>query len=126
MNYDVDYNTLWNYISKFRVLIQLNKLDENKEFLIEFYNIMKYEWNRLMSYDNSWDNTILPAEQLAAAGFFHLIGNKVMCVFCKGQVSDWEREEDPRLMHAYHFPLCPFVMNDDVGNIPIKSRNQPQ
>ena len=41
------------------------------------------------------------------------------CAFCDNCVGDWVEGDDPMTEHAHLFPLCPFVLDYEVGNIPL-------
>ena len=41
------------------------------------------------------------------------------CAFCNNCVGDWVEGDDPMTEHRHLFPLCPFVLGQEVGNIPI-------
>lgn len=104
----------------------LNKFISNPnqtEFNRLFYDLLKNEWTRLRSFyirrSNNWPVSFLSPEDLANAGFFYLNRDRVQCAFCRGIVSNWERGDRPLSEHARHFPRCPFIMEEDVGNIPI-------
>lgn len=94
----------------------------------EFYRIMqndmKIERNRLDTFVNVWPLGYISPSDLAAVGFFYLqSGDKVQCAFCHGIIIDWAPGDDPLTEHCLHFPLCPFLMKRDVGNVPLSGRN---
>ena len=41
------------------------------------------------------------------------------CAFCDNCVGDWVEGDDPMTEHSHLFPLCPFVLGYEVGNIPL-------
>ena len=41
------------------------------------------------------------------------------CAFCDNCVGDWVEGDDPMTEHTHLFPLCPFVLGYEVGNIPL-------
>ena len=57
--------------------------------------------------------------ELANAGFFYLRFDIIQCAFCRGKISGWKNGEKALAKHSLNFPLCPFIMEEDVGNIPI-------
>ena len=80
----------------------------------------KYELNRLSTFQTWPKCDIVSPEVLARDGFIYtLLGDKVACVFCKGVLRAWERNDNPPEEHNRHYPTCPFVGGHDVGNIPI-------
>jgi baculoviral IAP repeat-containing protein 7/8 len=67
-----------------------------------------------------WPHSFIPPEILAEAGLFYLMkGDKVMCAFCRNVFFDWHPWHEPLVEHARHYPTCPFIMEEFVGNIPI-------
>ena len=99
-------------------------ISEEYEFLAldkmkEWFGTMKSEWNRYLTFYNNWDTWTLSAEALAQAGFFFLNFDETQCAFCRGKIRGWYGGMDPWEEHGKHFPLCPFLFGEDVGNIPI-------
>ncbi|XP_054154247.1 baculoviral IAP repeat-containing protein 2-like [Oppia nitens] len=91
--------------------------------LAELRETMKSERNRRNSYYvnglSLWTvPQVLPTD-LARAGFYMLDNDRVQCAFCTGIVSNWAPGLRPLDEHSKHFPLCPFIMEEDVGNQPI-------
>ncbi|CAG2104517.1 unnamed protein product [Medioppia subpectinata] len=60
-----------------------------------------------------WTCEHVSAQSLANAD------DKVQCAFCRGIISDWKQGDRPLEKHSLEFPLCPFLMEMDVGNVPI-------
>jgi hypothetical protein len=87
--------------------------------LIKWFELMKNEQNRLLTFVNEWDSSIITADKMAKAGFFFLHSDHVVCAYCRGEIYNWSKKDDPEIEHFYHFPRCPFVMEEDVGNIPL-------
>ena len=78
----------------------------------------KSEAARFRTFFN-WKNQAVRPSQLAKAGFFYFNDeDKVQCVFCLGILGNWKAGEDPAHEHRTHFPRCPFMLGDRVGNIP--------
>ena len=48
------------------------------------------------------------------------------CAFCDGVIHSWEGVHDPISEHRHHFPFCPFVLGQNVGNIPLGEETGPQ
>ncbi|CAG2166640.1 unnamed protein product [Oppiella nova] len=86
---------------------------------------MRLEHNRLKSYfiagQPLWTVAQVSPHDLAHAGFFMLENDRVQCPFCTGVISSWAPGLRPLEEHSKHFPLCPFIMEEDVGNVPIGS-----
>lgn len=104
----------------------LNKFISNPDhFGILFDDLMKNEWTRLRSFyirrTARWPVSFISPEDLANAGFFYLNSDRVQCAFCRGIVTGWERGDRPLTEHSRHFPRCPFIMEENVGNIPINT-----
>ena len=38
----------------------------------------------------------------------------------------WEEGHDPMTQHRHWFPFCPFVLGQNVGNIPLGEETGPQ
>nr|XP_045624378.1 baculoviral IAP repeat-containing protein 3-like [Procambarus clarkii] len=83
------------------------------------YDSLRFEKERLNTYID-WPLEWLEPSDLARDGFYYLRTNDhVACVFCRGIVGAWERGETPRGEHQWHFPHCPFIRNQPVGNFPL-------
>jgi len=85
------------------------------------FDLMKLEHARLRTFQipGRWQSEI-PAIELANTGFFCLSSTHIMCAFCRGVIINLRRTEREAIgEHAFYFPRCPFIMNEDVGNIPI-------
>ena len=90
--------------------------------LAQTYNLMRFESNRLRSFQMNppWPKDNVDIKKLAKAGFFYVFsGDRVHCAFCRGEVCNWERDDDPMSEHARHFITCPFIMGGEVGNVPL-------
>jgi baculoviral IAP repeat-containing protein 7/8 len=87
-----------------------------------FFIFMKNGTERLNSFKiGNWPITFIKPIDLAEAGFFYLMTrDKVQCVFCRGVIEKWKCVDVPLIKHYRHFNKCPFIMEHDVGNIPIK------
>jgi len=81
---------------------------------------------RLASFSN-WTVPFIQPADLARAGFFSLNNlDSCRCAFCNNCVGDWVMGDDPMTEHRHHFPLCPFVLGQEVGNIPIGAEPRQQ
>nr|AHC55308.1 inhibitor of apoptosis protein [Palaemon carinicauda] len=90
----------------------------SKKFLS--YDSLRYEKERLETFIE-WPIPWLSPEDLAADGFYYLRTNDhCACVFCRGIVGAWEVGDTPRGEHTRHFPHCPFIRGQPVGNVPLK------
>ncbi|CAG2100301.1 unnamed protein product [Medioppia subpectinata] len=102
-----------------------NNITETRDetWIFDFFKLMKTESIRLETFTNTvgatWNCDQVSPCLLANAGFFKLNDNKVMCAFCRGIISNWQPADRPLYEHALHFPLCPFIMEVNVGNVPI-------
>lgn len=114
-------NEIQNLYKIYIDIYRSDKIEDNQEFIDQFFQTMKNEWNRLLTFENGWDNSLIDSGRMAFAGFFYLFCDRVQCAFCKSIVYNWTKGEDPVTAHATHFPRCPFIMEDDVGNEPIDS-----
>lgn len=46
------------------------------------------------------------------------------CAFCAGVLHSWVEGDDPMPDHRHWFPFCPFVLGQNVGNIPLGERTE--
>ena len=81
---------------------------------------LKREDNRLETFKD-WPKSIpVTKEELAKDGFFYMnTGDKVKCVFCNLVLKNWEAGDSARTEHVKFNANCPFLLNKQVGNIPI-------
>lgn len=87
------------------------------------YDSLRFEKERLETYID-WPIKWLPPADLAADGFYYLrTADHCACVFCRGIVGAWEIGDTPRGEHQRHFPHCPFLRGQPVGNVPISHSN---
>ena len=64
---------------------------------------------------------------LAAAGFYYPNWSDVVrCAFCEVQLDSWEVGDDVFEEYQRRSPSCRFVKGLFVGNIPIRSNEQPE
>ena len=83
------------------------------------FDSLRYERERLATFID-WPVKWLSPECLAKEGFYYLRDcDHCSCVFCRGVVGSWETGDIPSREHVRHFPRCPFIRNQPVGNIPI-------
>lgn len=81
---------------------------------------MNCERKRLNSFLNKWIIKHILPKDLANAGFFYLDYNKVQCAFCSVVVSNWDSRENPLRRHIRENPKCPFLLEQNVENIPFR------
>nr|BDV49899.1 MAG: baculoviral IAP repeat-containing protein [Metapenaeopsis lamellata majanivirus] len=54
---------------------------------------------------------------LAKDGFYYTKeGTICRCIFCRGMIGFWKKQDIPRNEHKRHFPTCPFINGIEVGN----------
>ena len=110
--------TIWRIVIDNYLALRTNDDEVSKQWTDSFLQLMRYEDLRLRTFsDSNFDDCF--KKKLARAGLFFLHEDKVQCAFCRGVISRWFRNERPLLEHALHFPRCPFIMEEDVGNVPI-------
>ncbi|RWS29565.1 putative inhibitor of apoptosis-like protein [Leptotrombidium deliense] len=82
---------------------------------------MKNERHRLESFQTgNWPHSFIDPKDLAKAGFFYLLNSdRVQCAFCRGVVCNWEQGDIPLMEHMRHYPRCEFLLEYNVGNVPI-------
>nr|WAS29203.1 inhibitor of apoptosis protein 1 [Eriocheir hepuensis] len=96
--------------------VDLGKGGRTKKFIS--YDSLRFEKERLETFID-WPVKWLKPEDLARDGFYYLrTADHCACVFCRGIVGAWEYGDTPREEHKRHFPQCPFVKGEPVGNIP--------
>lgn len=92
-------------------------LNRSKKFAS--YDSLRFEKERLETFIE-WPVKWLKPSDLARDGFYYLrTADHCACVFCRGIVGAWEEGDTPRGEHQRHFPHCPFIRGQPVGNIPI-------
>ncbi|XP_027195179.1 putative inhibitor of apoptosis isoform X1 [Dermatophagoides pteronyssinus] len=98
--------------------------DRDEYYIKNFYELMKYERLRIVTYilyDHQWPKMdIISPASLAKAGFFYYKNDSVCCAFCRGKVRNWEKGDLAMEEHRRHFPNCRFVQGKSVGNVPIE------
>ncbi|KAG0722736.1 Death-associated inhibitor of apoptosis 1 [Chionoecetes opilio] len=83
------------------------------------YDSLRFEKERLETFID-WPVEWLTPADLAKDGFYYLrTADHCACVFCRGIVGAWENGDTPREEHQRHFPQCPFIRGQPVGNIPL-------
>nr|BDV49836.1 MAG: baculoviral IAP repeat-containing protein [Penaeus semisulcatus pemonivirus] len=93
----------------------------NKKF--SSYDSLRFETARLETFID-WPVKWLHPSELAADGFYYLrTADHCACIFCRGIVGKWEPGDTPRREHHLHFPHCPFIRGQPVGNVPISLGN---
>jgi len=89
----------------------------------ELFEQMKSAQKRFWSYKiGNWPVDFMSPKELAEAGFFYLMNrDRVQCAFCRGVVCGWEPGDKPLVEHERHFARCPFLLEYNVGNIPLEN-----
>ncbi|CAG2113516.1 unnamed protein product, partial [Medioppia subpectinata] len=104
---------------------QMREFRQNDRNIGAVRQAMRVEANRLKSYylagEQIWTVPGVRPQDLARAGFFMLENDRVQCPFCTGVIRSWAPGLWPLEEHSRNFPLCPFIMEEDVGNVPIGS-----
>ncbi|XP_043547057.1 baculoviral IAP repeat-containing protein 2 [Chiloscyllium plagiosum] len=88
----------------------------------QYSTAMCSEEMRLRTFQN-WPSysSLIPAE-LAKAGFYYTgEEDRVACFVCGGKLSNWEPGDHASSEHRRHFPSCPFVLGNPMGNIPMSN-----
>lgn len=84
--------------------------------------IMKYEINRLLSFQGKWFIMDIKEQDLAATGLFYLkVPDNTQCAFCHVVLTNWKRGMNPESKHRQKSPMCPFLNNIFVGNVPFSN-----
>ena len=89
------------------------------------YAKMKEERSRLLTFRDAWSQEVpVTPAQLARAGFFFTgVADRVKCAFCFGALRNWEDGDCAMREHALYFPNCPFVIGEEVGNVPMETND---
>ncbi|KAF7682629.1 Death-associated inhibitor of apoptosis 1 [Astathelohania contejeani] len=83
------------------------------------YDSLRQEHIRLETFID-WPIKWLKPEELAANGYYYLrTRDHCACVFCSGIVGEWMEGDIPSIEHKKHFPHCPLLNNQPVGNFPM-------
>ncbi|RWS20685.1 baculoviral IAP repeat-containing protein 2-like protein, partial [Leptotrombidium deliense] len=87
----------------------------------QFFGNMKNERHRLESFlRGNWPLSFINPNDLAKAGFYYLkVGDEVRCAFCSGELDNWKQGDIPLIEHIRHYPRCKFILEFNVGNVPI-------
>lgn len=95
--------------------------DDNKEETER----LKKEKERLKTFEAYPVSANVKPAELAKNGFIFRGGNTdhVMCVYCGGVLYDWEPNDVPDKEHRKFYGNCPFILGEDVGNVPIRAEN---
>ncbi|KAL9917201.1 death-associated inhibitor of apoptosis 2 [Glossina fuscipes] len=92
------------------------------------------ESNRLATFKN-WPNPNISPVSLAKAGFFYLNrSDEVKCVWCKGVIAQWEKQDNAFEEHRRFFPDCPRVQlgpliemaSDGIRDLGIQQISPPK
>ena len=91
--------------------------------LEERESLMVDERQRRKSFQVGWPyDGNLSGIKMAQAGFYSVNDyDRVQCVFCRGSLHRWERDDVPMLEHARSFNFCRFVKGLSCGNIEYRS-----
>nr|BDV49824.1 MAG: baculoviral IAP repeat-containing protein [Penaeus semisulcatus pemonivirus] len=80
---------------------------------------LRFECLRLETFIK-WPHDWLDPSTLAKDGFYYMLKkDHCACAFCGGIIGKWETGDTPREEHMRHFPKCPFLRGEPVGNVPI-------
>lgn len=81
------------------------------------------EANRFKTFEGRWPLTFIRPADLANAGFIYTGQDDIVqCVFCREFIGRWDEEDFPHTEHRSIYPTCPFVLGQNVGNIPIQTQ----
>ena len=84
----------------------------------------RFEANRLRTFDIGWpDDCPVRPNDLAATGMYYVgVRDVVRCAFCGGSLKQWDAGDDPIDEHRKFFPACPFLLGENVGNVPLPTQ----
>ena len=84
------------------------------------YEKLRKEEVRLRTFYDWPSGARASPQVLAREGLFYTgTEDRVQCAFCRGFMRNWEPTDVPSAEHKKHFPDCPFVRGQDIGNVPI-------
>ncbi|KAL7737922.1 hypothetical protein ACLKA6_006292 [Drosophila palustris] len=85
---------------------------------------MLIESNRLETFKD-WPNPNITPQSLAKAGFYYLNqSDHVKCVWCKGVIAQWEKNDNAFEEHRRFFPNCPRVQMGPLIEITGKNMEE--
>ncbi|XP_063233849.1 baculoviral IAP repeat-containing protein 7-B-like [Bacillus rossius redtenbacheri] len=88
--------------------------------------IMKREEERLKTF-RRWHVPFMDPKKLAEAGFYYTNReDMVRCAFCGIELGCWEEGDDVQADHQRWSPLCPFLRQLPVGNMPLAGPPQEE
>lgn len=91
----------------------------NINCLFFLFLLIRFEQNRLRSYEN-WPSPYVRPEDLAAAGFYFTGQiDRVRCFECRTEICRWEDGDDPMSEHQRWGGRCAFIRKLPCGNVPI-------
>jgi len=71
---------------------------------------MKLLKGRLLTFNN-WSVEFLNPYGMAQAGYFYTgIQDRVKCLLCMTEYSNWQQNDFPFDKHAFQSPQCPYVI----------------
>lgn len=81
---------------------------------------MKYEKNRLDTFNHPSWKCFMDRKKLARCGFYYFgKEDHVRCAFCRVEIGRWLPGDDCETDHQRWGPMCPFLRGIEVDNIPI-------
>ena len=90
------------------------------------YRLLRHEATRLSTFEDWPLSGVVQPPDLARAGFFYTGEvDRTRCAFCRRVLRRWRSGDVPDREHQRHFPDCPFVLRQDVGNVPLHPDNSP-
>ncbi|XP_052810191.1 baculoviral IAP repeat-containing protein 7-B-like [Mya arenaria] len=82
--------------------------------------LLKSEKMRLKTYGKWPKSAPVKPEELAREGFYY-IGQEdhAKCIFCNLILKSWEKGDRVRSEHEKFNSMCPFLVDQNVGNVPL-------
>ena len=92
--------------------------------LRERESLMVDEGQRRKTFQVNWPYSgNLSGVRMAQAGFYYVDDpDRVQCVFCRGSLHRWSKEDIPMKEHAKAFSFCRFVKGMECGNRKYSSK----
>nr|XP_027224745.1 baculoviral IAP repeat-containing protein 3-like [Penaeus vannamei] len=91
--------------------------------MVTIDNELQFEYKRLETFKNGeWPYCEIDPAPLAKEGFCYTgKSDCCVCAFCRGTVRCWRSKPDAEMEHSRLFPLCKYVLDKNVGNVPLMS-----
>lgn len=101
-------NVIRRYLDYRKMKVVDEKYREEKERLKTLYST-----NRRIHVPEHLKSAV------ATTGMFANEGGIAQCIYCRHKITDWKTNDQPHRRHKHEAPTCPYIIDLEVGNIPI-------